>query len=307
MKTIEFVVSLPARLDVCIAEETELSRSAAKKLIDEKRVTVNGREVKSKDKPSVGDKVTILLPDPEPIAAQAEDIPLSVVYEDSSVLVINKPRNMVVHPAVGNPTGTLVNAALFHCGDELSGINGDLRPGIVHRIDKDTTGLLVIAKNDKAHQCLSAQLLDRSLSRVYFALVNGNVREDSGDISAPIGRSPRDRKQMAVVKTGRDATTHFEVAERFGDYTLLRCKLKTGRTHQIRVHMKYIGHSVVGDKTYGIRNERFTLEGQLLHAGEITFLHPETGEPMTFSCPLPEDFSHILDILRKRGRKDADV
>lgn len=303
MEKISFQASMEKRIDVLISDVCEnVSRSYAKKLIDTCQVTVNGKSVKSNYKTKEKDEVLVTLPDPSPIEAEPENIPLDIVYEDDSVLVVNKPRNMVVHPAAGNERGTLVNAALYHCGGDLSGINGSMRPGIVHRIDKDTTGLLVIAKNDEAHKSLAGQLQDRSLSRIYYALVNGNIKEDSGTVDAPLGRSDQDRKMIAVRKDGRSAVTDYEVIERFGDYTLLKCKLRTGRTHQIRVHMRHIGHSVVGDKTYGIRNERFNLEGQLLHAGEISFIHPKTGEKVSFSCPLPEDFSKVLEVLRKQKK-----
>lgn len=293
------------RADVFVSENVgEVSRSFVRKLFIDGLAKVNGKAAKPSRKLVCGDVITFTVPEPEAIDALPEDIPLDIVYEDDSVLLINKPRGMVVHPAVGNERGTVVNAALFHCKGSLSGINGSIRPGIVHRIDKDTTGLLVIAKNDKAHKALTDQLADRSLSRVYYALVNGNIKEDSGTVDVPIGRSPKDRKKMAVVPDGRSAVTDFTVLERFGAYTLVRCKLRTGRTHQIRVHMKHIGHSVVGDKAYGIKNERFALSGQLLHAKEISFIHPETGETMTFSCPLPEDFSSVLEILRKT-KKDS--
>lgn len=293
------------RADVFVSEnEEDISRSFAGRLFSEGLAKVNGRATKPSLKLKEGDVITFTLPEPEAIDAEPEDIPLNIVYEDDSVLVINKPRGMVVHPAVGNERGTVVNAALFHCQGSLSGINGSVRPGIVHRIDKDTTGLLVIAKNDRAHKSLTDQLADRSLSRVYYALVNGNIKEDGGTVDAPIGRSPKNRKKMAVVPDGRSAVTDFEVIERFGAYTLVRCKLRTGRTHQIRVHMKHIGHSVVGDKAYGIKNERFALAGQLLHAKEISFIHPETGEKVTFSCPLPEDFAAVLEVLRKTKKED---
>lgn len=293
------------RADVFVSEnEEDISRSFAGRLFSEGLAKVNGRAAKPSLKLKEGDVITFTLPEPEAIDAEPEDILLDIVYEDDSVLVINKPRGMVVHPAVGNERGTVVNAALFHCQGSLSGINGSVRPGIVHRIDKDTTGLLVIAKNDRAHKSLTDQLADRSLSRVYYALVNGNIKEDGGTVDAPIGRSPKDRKKMAVVPDGRSAVTDFEVIERFGAYTLVRCKLRTGRTHQIRVHMKHIGHSVVGDKAYGIKNERFALAGQLLHAKEISFIHPETGEKVTFSCPLPEDFAAVLEVLRKTKKED---
>ena len=293
------------RADVFVSEnEEDISRSFAGRLFSEGLAKVNGRAAKPSLKLKEGDVITFTLPEPEAIDAVPEDILLDIVYEDDSVLVINKPRGMVVHPAVGNERGTVVNAALFHCQGSLSGINGSVRPGIVHRIDKDTTGLLVIAKNDRAHKSLTDQLADRSLSRVYYALVNGNIKEDGGTVDAPIGRSPKDRKKMAVVPDGRSAVTDFEVIERFGAYTLVRCKLRTGRTHQIRVHMKHIGHSVVGDKAYGIKNERFALAGQLLHAKEISFIHPETGEKVTFSCPLPEDFASVVEVLRKTKKED---
>ena len=302
METFEFTAEEKKRIDVLVSEKyTSISRSYAKRLIEEGNILVNGNEIKCNYKTREGDVISVTEEEPSPIEAEPEDIPLDIVYEDNSVLVVNKKRGMVVHPTVGNERGTLVNAALFHCMGTLSGINGKFRPGIVHRIDKDTTGLLVIAKNDEAHKCLTEQLSDRSLSRIYYCLVNGNIKEDEGKIDAPIGRNPKDRKQMAVVKDGRYAATHFWVEERFFGYTLLKCKLETGRTHQIRVHMKHIGHSIVGDKTYGIKNEKFTLEGQLLHAGGIMFRHPETGENAYFSCPIPEDFAHVLEVLRKQS------
>ncbi|MBQ7033001.1 MAG: RluA family pseudouridine synthase [Clostridia bacterium] len=290
------------RIDKAVAAvHTELSRAYIQQLIEEGHVTVSGRRVRPGYKLKTGDEVAVSVPAPTAPKAIAQDIPLNVVYEDGSVLVINKPAGMVVHPAAGNYEDTLVNALLHHCGDSLSAIGGVLRPGIVHRIDKDTTGLLIVAKGDRAHQHLSEQLKTRTLSRKYYALVHGNVKEDAGTINVPLGRDPKDRKKMAVVKTGgREAVTHFEVIERFGQYTLVRCKLQTGRTHQIRVHMRHIGHPIVGDKTYGIKKEAFQLDGQLLHAGEIGFIHPETEREMTFSVPLPEAFEHILQILRNR-------
>ena len=300
MEKLNLKADYEKRIDAYIAENSDISRSFCKNLIDDALILVNGKSIKSSYKTRVGDVIEITLPEPTEISAEPEDIPLDIVYEDDDVLVINKERGMVVHPACGNESGTLVNAALFHCRGSLSGINGKFRPGIVHRIDKDTTGLLVIAKNDEAHESLSAQLQDRSLSRCYFALCNGNIKEDSGTINAPIARSEKDRKLMAIVKGGREAITHFSVEERFLTYTLVKCKLQTGRTHQIRVHMKHLGHSIVGDKAYGIKNEKFTLDGQLLHAGEITFIHPRTKEVMTFSAPLPDDFMKILELLRKR-------
>lgn len=302
METYEFTAKEKKRIDVLVSEAySSISRSYAKRLIEEGNILVNGSEVKSNYKTKEGDIVSVTEEEPSPIEAEPENIPLDIVYEDESVLVVNKPRGMVVHPAAGNERGTLVNAALFHCMGSLSGINGKFRPGIVHRIDKDTTGLLVIAKDDEAHKSLTEQLADRSLSRIYYCLVNGNIKEDEGKIDAPIGRNPKDRKQMAIVKDGRHAVTHFWVEERFSGYTLVKCKLETGRTHQIRVHMKHIGHSIVGDKTYGIKNEKFTLEGQLLHAKEIMFIHPVTGEKSSFSCQIPDDFLHVLEILRKQS------
>lgn len=292
------------RCDKFISENVEnVSRSYIKKLFEEDRVFVNGKAKSASYKLKIGDEIQFELPEVEEIDAQGEDIPLDIVYEDSQVLVINKERGMVVHPAPGNSTGTLVNAVLYHCKGNLSGINGKMRPGIVHRIDKDTTGLLVVAKTNDAHLFLSDQLTDRSLSREYYALVHGNIKEDTGTIDAPIARSDSDRKKMTVTNhNSREAITDFFVEERFGQYTLVRCKLRTGRTHQIRVHMKYIGHPIVGDKTYGVKKEEFNLTGQLLHAGKIGFIHPSTGEKVEFETPLPEDFKKVLDLLiTKRG------
>lgn len=291
-----------ARSDVYISENIEgVTRSFVKKLFDGGLVRINGSPAKPSAKLKPGDVIELELPEPEEAEAVPQDIPLDIVYEDADVLIVNKPRGMVVHPAAGNGDGTLVNAVMFHCGDSLSAIGGVLRPGIVHRIDKDTTGLLAVAKNNAAHLSLSDQLKDRSLSRTYFALVHGNIKEDGGVIDAPIGRSSADRKKMAVDREGREAVTDFEVMERFGKYTLVRCKLRTGRTHQIRVHMRHIGHPIVGDRAYGVKNEEFSLTGQLLHAGEIGFIHPSTGERMTFAAPLPEDFERVLGVLRKRN------
>lgn len=305
METISITADKIERLDTFISECCEdISRSYAKKLTEAERVKVNGKAVKGNYKLKPNDTVEISLPPPAPIEAEPENIPLDIVYEDDWLMVVNKPRGMVVHPAAGNETGTLVNAALYHAKGSLSGINGSMRPGIVHRIDKDTTGLLVIAKNDEAHKSLTSQLADRSLSRIYKALVNGNVLDDGGTVNAPIARSDKDRKKMAVTEGGRKAVTDYTVTERFGEYTLVQCKLRTGRTHQIRVHMKHIGHSLVGDKAYGIKNERFALEGQLLHAEKISFIHPATGERAEFSCPLPEDFEHVLEILRKKKQSN---
>ena len=278
----------------------EVTRSRAAALLDEGKITINGKAAKPKSKVAAGDEMALFLEEAKEADIRPQAIALDIVYEDQSVLVINKARGMVVHPAPGNFENTLVNAVMYHCGDNLSAINGVLRPGIVHRIDKDTTGLLVVAKNDRAHQCLSAQLADRSLKREYLALVHGNIKEDEGTVNAPLGRSEKDRKKMGVVpRGGREAVTDFWVAERFGTYTLVRCGLRTGRTHQIRVHMRHIGHPIVGDKTYGVKNEAFSLTGQLLHAGKIRFIHPDTGGKMEFSCPLPADFEKILTLLKK--------
>ena len=298
----EYEAFVDERIDKAVASvHTQLSRSYIQQLIEEGHVTVSGKKVRPGYKIRTGDKIEVIIPPPKTLEAVAQDIPLSVVYEDDSVLIINKPAGMVVHPAAGNYEDTLVNALLYHCGDSLSAIGGVMRPGIVHRIDKDTTGLLIVAKGDKAHASLSDQLKTRTLSRTYFAIVHGNVKEDAGTVDAPIGRDNRDRKKMAVTKDGREAVTHFTVLERFGQFTLVKCKLQTGRTHQIRVHMRHKGHPILGDKTYGVKKEPFALSGQLLHAGEIGFIHPETGEEMTFTAPLPEMFERVLDNLRNKN------
>ncbi len=300
--TVNLTAAASARCDVYLAENMpDLSRSYLKKLFDNGEISVNGKSVRASYKLKEGDTISLTLPEAKKLDVEAQDIPLDIVYEDSDVLVINKKRGMVVHPAAGNEDGTLVNALMHHCGDNLSGINGILRPGIVHRIDKDTTGLLVVAKNDKAHQSLTDQLADRSLSRTYFAIVHGNIKEDNLTVDAPIARDIKDRKKMAIArKDGREAVTHITVLERFGKYTLIRCKLETGRTHQIRVHVKSIGHPILGDKTYGLKKEEYSLVGQLLHAGEIGFIHPETGENVSFSAPLPEDFNETLEKIRNK-------
>lgn len=291
-----------SRCDAYLAENMpDLSRSFLKKLFESGDILVNGKSVRASYKLKIGDEISLTLPEAKKLDVEAQDIPLDIVYEDSDVLVINKERGMVVHPAAGNEDGTLVNALMYHCGDNLSGINGVLRPGIVHRIDKDTTGLLVVAKNDKAHQSLTDQLADRSLSRTYYAIVHGNIKEDNLTVDAPIARDTKDRKKMAIArKDGRDAVTHITVLERFGKYTFIRCKLETGRTHQIRVHVKSIGHPILGDKTYGLKKEEFALSGQLLHAGEIGFIHPSTNEAVSFSAPLPEDFGETLEKIRNK-------
>lgn len=291
-----------ARCDVYIAQNSPyLTRSFLKKLFDSGDVLVNDKAVKSSHKLKEGDEIEIHLPPVKTLEAKAENIPLDIVYEDSDVLVINKPRGMVVHPAAGNEDGTLVNAVMHHCGDNLSAINGVLRPGIVHRIDKDTTGLLVVAKNNNAHLKLTEQLSDHTLGRTYYAIVHGNIKEDSLTVDAPIARSEHDRKKMAIAKKdGRDARTHIKVLERFGKYTYIQCNLETGRTHQIRVHTKSIGHPILGDKTYGLKKEEFSLTGQLLHAGKISFIHPSSGEKVSFSAPLPEDFENILEKVKNK-------
>ncbi len=287
------------RLDRFIADNSHISRSYAVKLCDGGLVAIDGKPALKKHKVNAGETVKISVPEPAEISVEGEDIPLDIVYEDNDVIVINKPQGMCVHPAVGNESGTLVNALVYHCGDELSAINGVIRPGIVHRIDKDTSGLLAAAKNNEAHLKLSEQLKERKAVRKYTALVNGNIKEDSGTINKPIARNPADRKKMAVVSGGREAVTHFNVLERFGQYTLIECILETGRTHQIRVHMASVGHSIVGDPLYGIKKEKFNLKGQLLHAKTIGFVHPRTGEMMQFTSEIPDYFENVLKKLRK--------
>lgn len=301
------------RLDAYIASMTELSRSAAAKLADGNGITIGEKPVKKNYLLRAGDVINVTLPDPVPDEAQPESIPLDIIYEDRDIIVINKPSGMVVHPAAGNPDGTLVNALLYHCGGSLSGIGGVSRPGIVHRIDKDTAGLLVVAKNDAAHTGLSAQLKGHHMSRIYYAILTGNPREDSGTVNAPLGRDPKNRKRMAVIREqsahSREAVTHWTVLERYSGFSLVRCELETGRTHQIRVHMAYIGHPLMGDTTYGGGHTRFEtvhaalIHGQCLFAGELRLTHPRTGEEMCFHAPLPADFSALLEILRKREEK----
>ena len=276
----------------------ELTRSAAQRLLEEGAVTLAGRPVKKNYKTAPGDVLAVALPEPEPVDAVPQDIPLDVVYEDGDVIVVNKPVGMVVHPAAGHPDGTLVNALLYHCGESLSGINGALRPGIVHRIDRDTSGLLIAAKNDFAHQALAEQLQDHSLYREYEAVCVGTLREDAGTVDAPIGRHPVERKKMAVDrKNGRPAVTHWQVLERYPGYTHIRCRLETGRTHQIRVHMASIGHPLLGDTVYGAKKPVPGLAGQCLHARRLSFIHPRTGERVTVECPLPDYFTQVLARL----------
>ncbi len=285
------------RIDVYLNEELEeFSRSYIQKLIKDGHVKVNGEPVKSNYRLFCGDVVTVSAPEIKEPEIEPEDIPLDILYEDQDVIVVNKPKGMVVHPAPGHYSGTLVNALLYHCKDELSGINGVLRPGIVHRIDKDTTGSLLVCKNDAAHKDLARQLAEHSIHREYEAIVHGNLKDDCGTIDAPIGRSQTDRKKMAVnVKNAREAVTHYQVLERFGDYTYIRCELETGRTHQIRVHMAFIKHPVLGDPVYGPKNCPFPyLQGQTLHAKTIGFRHPRTGGYIEIEAPLPQYFTDLL-------------
>ena len=290
------------RLDAFLARSVEdLSRSAAQKLLEKGAVTISGRPAKKNEKTAEGMTIEVELPDPEPIDVVPQNIPLDVVYEDADVIVINKPVGLVVHPAPGHPDGTLVNALLYHCGDSLSGINGQLRPGIVHRIDRDTSGLISAAKNDKAHVALADQLQDHSLARVYEAVVHGNIREDEGTVDAPIGRHPIDRKKMAIDrKDGRRAVTHWTVLGRYPGYTHIQCRLETGRTHQIRVHMASIGHPLVGDPVYGGNRKSLPgLVGQCLHARKLRFIHPATQSPLEVECPLPDWFERVLRQINK--------
>ena len=289
-----------SRADVFLASALSgLSRAAAQRLLDDGSVCLDGRPIRKNLRLGGGETLEVELPEARDSAVEPEQIPLDIVYEDDDVIVIDKPRGMVVHPAAGHENGTLVNALLAHCRGSLSGIGGEKRPGIVHRIDKDTSGLLIVAKNDRAHQSLSEQLKTRSLSRVYDAVVVGGLREDTGTVDAPIGRSPRDRKKMAVVPGGRPAVTHYCVQARYDGYTHVRCKLETGRTHQIRVHMAYTGHPVAGDPLYGPKNDRTGLGGQCLPARELTFVHPASGESICVSCPLPP---YVTAFLQKISR-----
>ena len=290
------------RLDSFLAEAVDgVSRAAAAKLIEEGNALVDGRPVPKSYKLTGTETVEVTLPEPEPIDAVPQDIPLDVVYEDADVIVVNKPSGLVVHPAPGHPDGTLVNALLYHCGDSLSGVGGALRPGIVHRIDRDTSGLIIAAKNDAAHQSLANQLKDHTLARTYECIVVGNLRDDSGTVDAPIARDPRDRKRMAVVSGGRNAVTHWVALARYPGYTHVRCRLETGRTHQIRVHMAYIGHPILGDTVYGAKKPVPGLTGQCLHAVGLRFVHPRTGETVELSCPLPDEFAAMLRGFRLRA------
>lgn len=287
------------RLDKLLSEQLpELTRSAVQHLMQDGCVTLSGAPLKKNAKAVCGDVIWVELPEPKEVELTAENIPLDIVYEDDDIIVVNKPRGMVVHPAPGNWNGTLVNALMYHCGDSLSGINGEIRPGIVHRIDKDTSGLLVVAKNDRAHQSLAAQIKEHSAARRYYAVVIGTPREPKGTISAPIARHRIDRKKMAVTADGRPAVTHYEVLEQFQGYSFLTFLLETGRTHQIRVHMAHIGHPILGDPLYGPAKDRWKLGGQCLHAGQLQLTHPATGERMTFDAPLPAYFTDVLQKLR---------
>ena len=290
------------RLDAFLSADGALTRSQAARLIAEGRVRVNGKPAAKSARLSGGETVTVDVPHLRETALPPQDIPLDVVYEDDDVIVVNKPTGLVVHPAPGHPDGTLVNALLHHCGDSLSGIGGEKRPGIVHRIDRDTSGLIIAAKNDAAHLALSAQLKDHSLSRTYECLVTGNMKQDSGTVDAPIGRSSADRKKMAVVPTGRRAITHWEVVARYPGVTHLRCRLETGRTHQIRVHMAYIGHPILGDTVYGAKKPVPGLTGQCLHAAGLRFVPPRTGEPVELHCPLPPEFTAMLQKLQSKAQ-----
>ena len=290
------------RLDAWLAEQTELTRSAAQKLVEAGRITADGKPLAKNTRLTGRETVSVRLPEPEAVDLVPQDIPLDVVYEDDDVIVVNKPKGLVVHPAPGHPDGTLVNALLYHCGSSLSGINGELRPGIVHRIDRDTSGLIIAAKNDFAHVRLAAQLQDHTLARTYRCIVMGNLREDAGTVNAPIGRCPADRKKMAVVAGGRNAVTHWMVLERYPGAAYVECRLETGRTHQIRVHMAYIGHPILGDTVYGNRKSVPGLRGQCLHAVGLKFIHPRTGEPVQLTCPLPEEFEKQLEKYRRMTR-----
>ncbi len=303
MDNYSFVIddqSLGIRIDKYLSDNiSDMTRSSIVNLIVDGGVTVNNKSINKNYKLRAGDTIEVNVPKPVEYEAEAENIPLDIVYEDDDLIVVNKPKGMVVHPAAGNYTGTLVNALLYHCKDNLSGINGVLRPGIVHRIDKDTSGLLLVAKNDKAHNSLAAQIKEHSLTREYEAIVFGNLKNDTGVIDAPIGRHHTDRKRMAVTdRNSKNAVTHYEVIERLKGYTYVRFKLETGRTHQIRVHSAFIGHPVSGDKVYGVKNEKTSLDSQCLHARKIGFIHPSTGEYMEFTSELPEYFASYLNKLR---------
>ena len=289
------------RIDKYIAKcVPDLSRMMIQKLIEENQILVNRNPVKTSYAIQKGDSITITIPEAKETTLKPQDIPLDIVYEDDDILVVNKAKGMVVHPAAGNPEGTLVNAVMAHCKGNLSGIGGELRPGIVHRLDKDTSGLLIVAKNDKAHIQMSKQIQDREVKKIYIALVRGIISENEATINMPIGRSMQDRKKMAVTKKGKEAITHFQVLERFDKYTLLKVKIDTGRTHQIRVHMAEIGHPVVGDMLYSNGKNEFGVEGQMLHATSLDFKHPVTQKPLHLEAPLPEYFEEVLKQLKNK-------
>ena len=289
------------RIDKYLSELfKDKSRSYLQGLIEKGNIKVNNKDIKSNYKLKELDDISVILPEPILLEVEPEDIPLNIVYEDSDVIVINKPKGMVVHPAPGNYNGTLVNALLYHCKD-LSSINGVVRPGIVHRIDKDTTGILVVAKNDEAHNFLSDQLRNHSMKREYYALVEGRISKDSGTIDKPLGRNKKDRLKFAIVEGGRRAVTHFEVLERYRNTTLIKCNLETGRTHQIRVHMASISHPLVGDNLYGLKKQKYKMDGQMLHAKVLGFIHPKTKEYMEFSSELPENFESLIQNIRKES------
>ncbi len=302
MQQLEFIISKEnenKRIDSFLNDNLQdISRSRIQKLIEEKEILVNNKNINKNYKLKENDKIVVNIEEPKEIDILPENIPLDIVYEDDDIILVNKPQNMVVHPANGHYSGTLVNALMFHCKDNLSGINGIMRPGIVHRIDKDTSGILIIAKNDKAHQSLASQLEDHSMTRVYYAIVYNNLKNDTGTIDAPIGRHPIDRKKMAVTdKNSKRAVTHYEVLQRFKKYTFIRLKLETGRTHQIRVHMAYIGNPLLGDNVYGKEKQPFNLIGQVLHAKVLGFIHPTTNEYMEFETELPQYFKELLKKL----------
>ncbi len=307
MKEKTFIVpqnAEPERIDKYISLVCEeMTRSYVQRLIEEGKVVCNGKKVRTCLKVVPSDEITVTVPPPQELEVKPEDIPLDVVFEDEELMVINKPKGMVVHPAAGNESGTLVNAVLFHAKGKLSGINGVIRPGIVHRLDKDTSGLIVVAKTNEAHLSLAEQIKEKTCRRVYVCLVRGNLREDEGTVDAPIGRHPTQRKKMCVTqKNSRSAVTHYRVLERFGEYTFVECRLETGRTHQIRVHMQHIGHPVIGDEVYSGGKNPFGLHTQALHAVQIGFVHPVRGEKMIFSCPVPDYMETILERLRKAVR-----
>ena len=298
------------RLDRFLADALSVTRSAVERLLDEGAVCVMGGNAVKNYRLRGGERVTVEIADPVPAEAQPENISLDIVYEDADIIVINKPQGMVVHPAAGNPNGTLVNALLYHCGESLSGVGGVARPGIVHRIDKDTSGLLVVAKNDASHNALAEQLKTHTVSRIYHAIAIGNIKEDTGTVNKKIARHPVDRKRMAITvkaEEGREAITHYRVLERFGGFTHVECRLETGRTHQIRVHFASLGHPLLGDPVYGGDGTRFQsqhkslFDGQCLHAGELRLIHPRTGKEMRFEAPLPQNFNTVLALLRKEN------